>query len=201
MSSKGIIYSATCKEKHVLKAFKSEKKKKNIAPDIPITLYTNFSHLTCPYIDNIIHVETPTKRSKLDAIISTPYNNTLYLDNDTILCEDIITEEHNNIFLLLSRVDIALAHAPIRVAKFIKGVPFCYPEFNSGVIVYKRSNAVINMFREWRDLWYMNKKQQDQPILRKLIWESNLQVATLPPEYNIRPRSLELPSTYLLHHH
>ena len=61
-----------------------------------------------------------------------------------------------------------------------------FPQFNSGVMAYRRTEPVLAFLGNWRDEVLTSKARYDQPCLRELLWESDLRIATLPPEYNFR---------------
>ena len=102
-------------------------------------------------------------------------------------------------FRVLERFDIAVAHAQHRGAGNLKPwrivLPDAYPEYNSGVVLYRSTPAVIQFLEDWgkhfRTDWIetgMRNEQMehDQTPLRELLWLSDLRIATLPPEYNVR---------------
>jgi hypothetical protein len=69
-------------------------------------------------------------------------------------------------------------------------VPDSYPEFNTGVFFYRKSiiNTLVDKwYKSHKDL-LESKKIHDQPSLRKVLFESNFQISTLTPEYNLRVR-------------
>ena len=63
-------------------------------------------------------------------------------------------------------------------------VPKCFPEFNSGVIAFKKSS--MTTFEKWLDIYTSEPVKPDQPAFRKAVYLSHLRVATLTPEYNNR---------------
>jgi hypothetical protein len=74
-------------------------------------------------------------------------------------------------------------------------LPDAFPEFNSGVMAYRKTPAVLkflhiykNEFQgDWQAAGARNQQSDhDQTPLRELLWLSDLQIAILPPEYNIR---------------
>lgn len=64
-------------------------------------------------------------------------------------------------------------------------LPNAFPQFNGGVIAYRRTPEVIAFMERWRRAVREENLPKDQPSLRELIWESDLRVATLPEEYNL----------------
>ena len=115
-----------------------------------------------------------------------PFFKTLFLDADTYVLCDL-----NDVFQLLDKFDIALGHAmirekPIKHKKVNIDVPKSFPQFNSGVFLYKKNEKTLAALEKWKKWFHETQIPRDQFTLREIIWESDLRVATLPPEYNVR---------------
>lgn len=200
MVTKGILYIATGK-KYVQAAIKSAKTARKYCPDLHIHLFTdlpnfqefNFERFPSPF-NTVAKMDDAHYRSKVNYMALTPYDQTLYLDTDTAINDDI-----TGMFNILERFDIAMAHAmhrgsgnslPWRIP-----LPDAFPELNSGVVLYRSTSKVIQFLKNWGDHfnsdWIeagIRNKQvgHDQTPLRELLWSSDLRIATLPPEYNVR---------------
>ena len=116
----------------------------------------------------------------------------LYLDTDTYVVSGL-----REAFDLLSRFDVACAHAPWRFADGFRPddprlppVPAAFPELNSGVIFCRNSAKVRRLFRTCREMhagWASDGEHiPDQPALRCALWKSRISFSVLPPEYNAR---------------
>lgn len=161
-------------------------------PNLPIHLATDvksfetiFSKSTWPF-SSIEKIENSHRRSKVDYFPQTPFDNTLYLDTDTALNADI-----RDSFRILERFDIALCHAHRRNTARGKiswrtQIPPAFPEFNSGVILFRKTPSVIQVFQDWSTCYRESGHTHDQPTLRELLWLSDVRIATLPPEFNVR---------------
>lgn len=153
-------------------------------PGLPVHLYADAEPST-PCFDRVTLLENPWRRSKIDAMIDAPFDRNLFLDADAFVVADI-----SDAFELLDRFDIALAHdqernSPHGAAAWRRRFPAAFPQFNSGVIAYRRSEPVLRLLRAWRDAVHDEDLPRDQGALRELLWESDLRIATLPPEYNL----------------
>ena len=199
METIGVLFIATG-EIYVKAAIRAAHSVLKHCPDLPIHLYTDekclvtyFEKSASPFTSTG-KIENPHPRSKVDYLSRTPYDRTLYLDTDTALNTDI-----RDMFSVLDRFDIAMAHAQRRGPGNTKPwrivLPNAFPEFNSGVVLYRRNPAVIqflegwgNHFRtDWVEAGIRNEQMgHDQTTLRELLWLSDLRIATLPPEYNVR---------------
>ena len=187
----GILYVATGK-KYILELLNSAASARRTMPDISMAIYVDDkSQIPEGLFDHIRIIKNPTYSTldKIEPLIETPFEKTLFLDTDTLFMNPVYELSD-----LLDRFDIAFCHAPWRICvgkHDIAGCPSAFPEPNSGVILYKSSASVFDCFRMWsfnyKEMWSKkNKKIQDQPALRKTIYESSLNLTVLPPEYNLR---------------
>lgn len=146
-------------------------------------------------VDTVQFINLPPKwdwRIKVDCIRKFPFEKTLFLDTDTIVCDDI-----TDVFSLLDRVDMAICHEPVRTWGYeFPDLPDSFPMLNSGVIAYRHSKSMERMFKLWGD--YHDKLEEirklhpkvsygDQNSLRPaLYYSTGLTFSILPPEYNCR---------------
>ena len=119
----------------------------------------------------------------------TRFERTLHLDADVLAVADL-----RDVFEVLDRFDIALAHdqwrnSPAANATWRRPLPNAFPQFNGGVIAYRRTPEVLAFLAAWADALRASGLKRDQPVLRELLWESDLRIATLPPEYNLLDKS------------
>lgn len=136
--------------------------------------------------DHWIPIENPlgTFADKIAPLAKTPFEKTVFLDTDTYLCGPV-----PELFELLDRCDIAMAHAPMRVTGSVP-VPASFPECNSGVIAYNINDQTKAIFAAWEKFYAgqisSTGQPDDQPALRRALWENEIRLAVLPPEYNFR---------------
>lgn len=191
LSKQGVLYIATGK-KYIEAAIKSAYSVRRHSPNLPIHLFANWQssniklkELPFPF-SSISEIENPHRRSKIDYLPQTPFEQTLYLDSDTKLNADI-----SPMFNLLERFEIALSHAHRRENEFTNKfwktkIPEVYPQFNSGVILYHKNKDTLALFKAWKNAFIAAGFPQDQITLRETLWLSNIRIATLAPEYNVR---------------
>lgn len=138
--------------------------------------------------DQVSVIDSPHRRSKLDYLGRSPFKYTLYLDADTRVLSDV-----SEIFQLLERFDLAAAHVPRRNHSQTRGVwrtplPDSFPQLNGGVLLYKSTPAVGCFLERWRTAYHQAGIKKDQVTFRELLWESDLRLAVLPPEYNLKQK-------------
>ncbi len=172
---------------------------RSLHPDLPAIVFTDSDDLRLvEAFDRVIHLpnkfgtrnvghaawDEPGWLTRIDAMASFPYERTLFIDSDTDIIGDITP-----ILDLLDRFDLAAAHAPYRYQGEIADIPKSFPEFNCGVIAIRHSPASMAFMEAWREAYLIDQTfwHHDQHAFRKAAWTSDAHIATLPPEYNLRP--------------
>jgi hypothetical protein len=189
----GILYVSTGK-KYNLETVRSARSAKKHMPSTPIALFTDEQ----PTLDdsslfseiNIIKEPTFSFFDKICPLRETPFKKTLFVDTDTVfLCSTV------ELFLLLDKFDLAYCHAPWRIGSGennrVQEVPECFPEANTGVLAYKKSEDFLNLVDEWEKIYSAQRNtpippKHDQPAFRKALYSSPIDSYVLPPEYNLR---------------
>jgi len=182
----GVLYLASG-EKFVQQAIRSANSLKNYHPDLPVTILTN-QNIDATIFDDIIKLTNPIT-SPGDSILSSdhfPYDRTLYLDADTHVCGDI-----TSVFNILDEFDIAATHNVGRSwwnKEAYDGnnihLPASFPEYNTGVVAYRDNGAVHRLFDAWNEQYNLIGGKWNQPAFRVALYKTNINLATLPPEYN-----------------
>jgi hypothetical protein len=179
----GILYTATGRE-FVEEAELAVKSLSREMPNIPKTIVTD-GHTSPTGFDQVIEIENPTYgfQDKISGLRQTPYDKTVFLDTDTYVYNDF-----SELFDLLSEFDLAATHNQNRdIYTYNPGVPSCFPEYSTGVVAYNKS-ASESLFEEWYNS-YTGDEIGDQPSFRKMLYQSNIRIATLPREYNCAIKS------------
>ena len=191
----GILYIATG-QKYVDEAVQSAKYARQIMPETSIAIFLDDqSHIRDHIFDRVNQIDNPQFSfiDKVTFLQESPFENTLFLDTDTLVIEPIY--ELGN---LLNQFDLACAHAPVRTTY---NIPVCsseFPELNTGVILYKRSDIVIELFQSWLKIYQEQLQsdrhpRHDQAAFREALFKSPANCYILPPEYNLRTM---MPSLY-----
>jgi hypothetical protein len=128
--------------------------------------------------------------AKLSVLKKMTWEKNLYLGSDVAALRPGVQD----IFRLLDRFDIVVAHAPVRIAsrgerdERLLDLPECFPEMNCDLIAYRRSDSVGDVLSEWEKIYTTNSidHPHDQGAFRYLLFQSNLRLYILPPEYNYR---------------
>lgn len=197
-SNCGVLYVASGR-RYVNEACASAESVKHHMPDVSTLLHTH-DPVDHPAIDQVITDSAledadEAKAHKIDCIANSPFRRTLFLDTDTRVLDRI-----DELFELLDEFDIGLAHAPNRLyfgdgeypgeKEYPSDVPKSFPEMNTGVMVYNgESSSIESLFEAWR-LRYKEMQvlgaARDQISFREVLYESDVRMTVLPPEYNCR---------------
>ena len=187
--SKGFLYVATGRS-YMEEAIRSATSFKKQMPDMPICLFTDLpddaANAACFNVVRDIPKPAFGPSDKFFGLNNSPYDQTVFLDTDTYCVDQVI-----ELFRLLERFEIAAAHAPVRAMNLVPaGVPRSFPELNTGVIAYRRCDAVVDLFKRWEAdyLDFRERRQinRDQLSFRKAAYFSAVNLTILPPEYNLR---------------
>lgn len=129
---------------------------------------------------------THSYRDKISGIAGLPFKKTLFLDTDARL-----TYFADDIFVTGNFCDFAASHAPVRNPGHWNdpGVPALVPEFNSGVMLFRKGRRQHKLIRSWLKKYDEAAQAWDQATLRTVLWKYHLKGLTflvLPPEANLR---------------
>lgn len=199
-----VVYVATG-EGHIREAAVSIRSLWRHEPSIPVTLYTDGDpgelrkSFPLPSSDDLLEIlphPNPT-RSWADkpSVLSnetTGGERILVLDTDTRVAGPL-----GELFELLDRFDLAAAHAPARLGpgqpqSLAARAPEAFPEFNTGVIALRKSQAAVELLARWGALHREMLRSSDgetlgdQATFRVAVYESSIRFTVLPPEYNCR---------------
>jgi hypothetical protein len=205
LSSLRVVYVATG-ERHLREAGEAIRSLWRHEPFIPVTIYIDplsRAHsegwvLPDPprgeLLDVVDHPEPTGSWADKPRALTEPLSGEriLLLDTDTRVCGPI-----RDVFALLDAFELAAAHAPVRLgpgqpAALMARVPGAFPELNTGVIAFRMSRPVTELFDRWWSLHEgilrIDKPERvgDQATFRVALYESSVRFAVLPPEFNCR---------------
>lgn len=190
-TEQGVIFVATG-ALYIKNAIRAARSLRQYNPEIPIHLFTDDEGKTTlerlsdnPFAAFSL-IPDPHRRSKIECMGNSPFDRTLYLDTDTKVGGDIA-----QMFKVLDKYDIALCHEHRRsvekmAVKWRIALPNSFPQFNSGVVLFRKNTEMSAFFEQWRENYQEAGIKQDQVTLRELLWTSDVKLFVLPPEYNIR---------------
>jgi len=185
MLDTGIYYIATGDD-FVREAEISARSVRSAMPDVSIAIATDVDPEF--NFDHVIDIPEP-EHSFADQIYNlhrSPFDKTLHLDTDIYIGTDA-----SELFDLLDRFDIAAAYNHNREVYDPPGVPSSFPEYNTGVVVYENNRNFEDFLQEWEENYIdlrTEENTQNQPSFRKTLYESDLRITTLTPEYNCMVR-------------
>ncbi len=179
----GYIYAATG-DLYLTLARRSARRLKSVMPEVTVDLFTD-RDLSDPVFDRIHRLKGAGRRPKMEALRRSRFDRTLYLDADTVVVRPIA-----DALDLLDRFDVVGAHenyrnSPSSRTHWKGRIPSAFPEINSGVLGIRKSRATRTLLRRWEEGFLTSDLKNDQPVLRRLLYDSRLRVGVLPMDYNL----------------
>ena len=195
MTTNGAIYIITQDPRYVDLLLSSAASLKRAMPELPITAFSQFP-VNSPLFDKVISVSPSADGfyDKAHLMLQSPYDRTLFIDADTSVLEPV-----PELFTLLDYFDCAATHEEYLNTDWFKSyprldVPDSFPEFNTGIFAFKRSEPTRRVLEEWGRLYrqYLqekpNEQLNDQPFFRVAAYYGDIRIATLTREYNCKFR-------------
>ena len=153
-TKRGVLYIAfgDCFMKELRYSAESVKK---YNPDLHISVFTD-KPFECEFVDSVQIMEVRHLRPKIDYIKFAPYEETIFLDTDTIINHSL-----DDLYGILQKYDMALVHDLARKRKKFENtipaygeIPYSFSEINTGVIAFKKNDKTNKLFEDWRENFY-----------------------------------------------
>lgn len=190
-SNEGFVYIVTG-ETFLNEALDSAVRLREVHPDANIAFISDRDP-DSEVVDEFVPIEDPahSHRDKVANIGRTPYEKTVFLDSDTYVCSDI-----SDLFTVLDEFDFAASHDSGRRRELYVddevtvNAPETFPMVNSGVMAFRNTAAVRELFETWAEIYDRHQHHVDgvvnQPSLREALYRTDVPMTVLPPEYNCR---------------
>ncbi len=191
----GAIYIITQDSRYTEMLLNSAASLKRVMPDLPITVFSQFP-LESPDFESVIRVEGSEDGfyDKTLFFQQTPYERTLFVDADIYVAEPV-----PELFTILDQFDGAATHEEYLNTDWWNryprpDIPNSFPEFNTGILAYKRSARMDRVLQDWSQLYrsfldnHPGQKINDQPFFRAAVYSNEARIATLTREYNCKFR-------------
>ena len=152
----------------------------------PVCVITDEDNYENKIFDKVILEKLPADFvAKIMGMKLTPFERTVFLDNDTFVCDDI-----DLLFSILDVFDFGLTienfmHSYGFLEKYNPGFKIRFekliPEFHTGVIVYRANNNTSKFFNDWLHLHHEMKVKADMPTFREAYLDNidTIKIATL----------------------
>ena len=154
----GVVLCASRSLHYVAQAVLASRSVRRFLPDVPITLFTDFAEhaiLDVGEFDQVLPIAirhefrsswATGKFLRFEALRRSPYERTLHLDVDARVVDESVAQ----IFEILKSSEIALVECHLEGSW--ARPKYGRPMFNGGVIAYRRTEAVLELFRLWEDM-------------------------------------------------
>ena len=192
MKAEGFVYVATGPG-YLAEARKSAALLREHNPGYPICLVTDKADGPV-FWDDLVTIPNPVfgLRDKISMHLC-PYPKFVFLDTDTHVLGDL-----GELFQLLDVFDV-IGHQLFEGHDYkLEGIPDAFPEFNTGILGFRRGPEVERLFQDWLrqydeyhrrfvegDRHYSNLS--DQRSFKKVMYGSAVRFAVLGPEYDFVP--------------
>lgn len=183
----GVIYVAKGPRSYIEEALVSARSVRRAMPGLKIALFTDAATES---VRGEVDIVRPIRSqrsgfsAKIDPLLETPFERTLFLDTDVYMAESCM-----DVFGMLERFELCVSQDPWRGSYSWETVPFAFATTNTGVLGYRLTPAIRKLILDWGDLHsneYSKFQSNDQPAFRKVLYDSQIRFLTLPPEYNLR---------------
>jgi len=180
--TEGVVYIASGTEYIEQAKISAESLKEHT--DYPVTLVCDRSVSEC-YFDSVIS-KPDFDYHYGDSVLKIPelpYDKTLLLDTDTVVCGDV-----SDIFSVVDGFDIAASTIADNEFTLSDTVPTSFPEYNTGVVAFSKETTE-SFISDWKSRYEKHLQdgiRMNQPSFREALYQSELRIATLPTEYNCR---------------
>ncbi|WP_339699859.1 hypothetical protein [uncultured Marixanthomonas sp.] len=184
---KGFLYIAN-RQKFIDEAIISAQsvKRFNTEPIAIVCTDELYSEKVKEIFDKVIILKEINRHTYLSKVIGmqeTPFEKTIFLDSDTF-----ITDKISELFDILDLVDFATTAEQNLHTTNIKGLSYktIFPEFNSGVIVYRNNLQMKKVLKDWFNFCVDSKIKNDMPGLREAVLKNfnTIRFSILPDCYN-----------------
>lgn len=154
-------------------------------PRLSVLLFTDQGTVSGPF-DEIRPIPEGGPTPKLACLAETPFDRTLYLDCDTLVLASL-----GDLFDILDRFELAVTHDVRRTSELIReghlaDPPYAFPQMNCGVMLYRRSEAMLAFLADWCRRYREAGRLRDQVTFRDQLWQSDIRFYVLPEEFNLR---------------
>ncbi len=191
----GAIYIITQDSRYTGLLLNSAASLKRVMPELPITVFSQFP-ISSSAFENVVRVDG-SKDGFYDKTLfmqRSPYERTLFIDADTYVVDPV-----PELFTILDQFDFAATHEEYSNTDWWNryprpDIPASFPEFNTGIMAFKRSLRMDRLLQDWAALYRAfiesnpGKEINDQPFFRAAVYGNDARAATLTREYNCKFR-------------
>lgn len=140
-----------------------------------------------PDVDKSLNRRQLSRLYKINGMLHTPYERTVFIDTDTFFCDDC-----SELFDLLDIYDIMVCHDFYEgnLVQLNNKTFQAFPGLNTGVIAYRKNEIVDQLFYKWLDLYKtgVDRYSGDQPAFMDALLYVSTKLLVLHSIYNFRFR-------------
>lgn len=186
MTSCGFVYVATG-PRYLAEARHSATSLLAAMPGVDIALVTDVQpDADTARLFTTVLVRPDARHQPIDKLLAweAPFERCVFLDTDTHVCGDLA-----DLFRVLDQFDLAAAPETLRGWHYtLPDVPLAFPEYNTGVLAFRRTPATAEFFQAWKSdyekLHVSAGFVADQPAFRWAAFRLGIRIAPLPTEFH-----------------
>jgi hypothetical protein len=180
LKSCGVLYVATQEERYIQEAIASATSLKRFCPDLPVCLFTDLTEsplVKSDCFDSIRPVAIDTEcgsrwgrglRTRMLSLPQSPFERTFHLDSDT----RFMSGDVQNLFSILDEFDIGIVEDSADVSVSVRN--YGLRLFNAGVMLYRKSDAVDELFKQWQQLFLVQLEAAAQDPLPRIDYMESI---------------------------
>ena len=189
----GVIYIAVVKDggniekavySHLRMARLTAISLKEMHPGMKMTLFTN---LPTEPSDLLLFDDIKTSSGPLGnlwaykhkCLENTPYDRTLHIDADTYVMDNV-----SEVFDVLDVFDLAIPISTWYMKNDNVNIPMCFPELAGGFFTWMNNDRMKSFFGQISDICRENDSNNDEWVIKEVLYNSNIRFFILPDEYN-----------------
>ncbi|GGH61641.1 hypothetical protein GVY41_15980 [Frigidibacter albus] len=190
----GVVFAATG-EGFTRLAIEAARSLRATNPGLAVDLFTD-GPVDDPVFDRVHQLGRSWFRPKFEALRRSRFQRTICLDADVIIVADL-----RDVFEVLGRFDLVATHEQRRntasaMRQLTRPMPAAFPQINGGMIGIRQSPATLAFIDLVERTMVEGNHGRDQYVLRELLFDSDLRIWVLPPEYNLMAvRQVEVQGT------
>lgn len=155
----GAIYCASRKPEYLALAANSARSLRRMAPNLPITLFTNLRDLPQQVLaafTNVQRIASPDRIAepdwanglidKVESINASPYERTLFIDADTLVRDKKV----QTVFDQLESKDLLITECAPDASRSRQMMG--RPIYSTGILAYRKNDAVLTLLQDWLTL-------------------------------------------------
>jgi hypothetical protein len=185
----GYLYAVSGDDRYFFEAVQSVRSLKDVEPEshasIVIPAGSSTDAPISDHFDRVLELKykkggDPKQFTVKAMLEKSPYEKNFFLDTDTYFIDSC-----KSLFEVLDSYQMCIRQSPCDL-KQVKGHPFAYTPYNTGVIVYRNDEEVRWVFKDWIHFMEKRNYKRDQPSFMEAIAGKGINIYAIRNNWNAR---------------